>query len=46
MHLLFSLVHTGAIIQHREVVAVLYLLKVVQDKKNMLTRMLTMEMMT
>lgn len=47
MHLLFSLVHTGAIIQHREVEAGLPLLKAVQDNtKNMLITLLTIEMMT
>ena len=47
MHLLFSLVHTGAIIQHREMEGVQYLLKAVQDNiKDMLITMLSMEMMT
>lgn len=45
MHLLFSLVHTGAI--NKKVVEVLYLLKAVKNKtENMLVMMLTLEMMT
>lgn len=45
MHLLFSLDHTGAITQQRQMEGEQYLPKAVQDNtKNMLITMLTMEM--